>query len=61
MKSYELNEVLSNKDIGRALKAHYVPYYIDNERIFADDMTGTNTYDDLTGYTLQKLRDWLGY
>lgn len=61
MRTYSLNEVLTNKDIARALKNHYVPYYIKNERIFADDMSGTNTYEDLTGYTLQKLRDWLGY
>ena len=61
MISYELNEVVRTKDIARVLKAHYVPYYIKNERIFADDMTGTNTYEDLTGYTLQALRDWLGY
>lgn len=61
MKSIELNEVLSNKLIASALKNHYVPYYIENERIFADDMTGTNTYEDLTRYTYKKLREWLGY
>ena len=61
MITYELNEVVRTKDIARALKAHYVPYYIENERIFADDMTGQNIYEDLTGYTLKQLRDWLGY
>lgn len=61
MELYELNEVVSVKDIARALKNHFVPYYIESDHIFADDMTGTNTFEDLTGYTLQKLRDWLGY
>ena len=61
METYELNEVLSVRNIARALKNHYVPFYIENEHIFADDMTGTSTFDDLTGYTLKKLRDWLGY
>ena len=51
--------------IAQTLEAHSVPYYIENNRIFADSMIcGTQMFDevvDLTDYTCSKLFAWLGY
>ena len=57
---------MSNKKIISILQLHYIPYYIDeNEHIKADSMQGgTDVFEfviDMTGWTLKKLLDWLGY
>jgi hypothetical protein len=53
------------KQIEKILRLHGVPYRIAGARISADSMeAGTEIFEkveDLTGYTLQQLRDWLGY
>jgi hypothetical protein len=53
------------KQIEKVLKLHSVPYRIVDDRIYADSMiAGTEVFEnieDLTGYTMQQLRDWLGY
>lgn len=55
---YGLHDILPNSYIERALKLHYIEYYTENGHIYGSD---TTEYTDLTGYTLKKLRDWLGY
>lgn len=58
-------EKLSNKRIARILRAHNVPHYIRNGRIYADTMESFKrrfeSVDDLTGYTQDELKNWLGY
>lgn len=52
------------KTIAAILAAHSIPFYIKSGRIYADSMEAhitTPEYIDLTDYTLQRLRDWLGY
>lgn len=56
---------MENKKILNILKNHNVPCYEDNSRVYADTMiSGKSVFeevDDLTGCTVQELRDWLGY
>ena len=57
---------MSNERIAKILKDHHHAYKIEVGRILADSLgwsvtDWTNGTDDLTGYTLQQLRDWLGY
>ena len=51
--------------IARLLTNHGVPYKIVGERILADSMIGgTELFEiteDVTGWSLRKLLDWLGY
>lgn len=56
---------MGNVAIGKILKAHSIPYYEKNGRIFADSMlAGTEVFEemkDLTGISRKKLYEWLGY
>lgn len=57
---------MSNEKIAKILKDHHHAFYIKGGRIFADSLgwevtDWENGVDDLTGYTLKQLRDWLGY
>lgn len=56
---------LDNLKIRRILKAHNVPCYIKGGRIYADTMeSGKSLFEsveDLTGFDLDELREWLGY
>jgi hypothetical protein len=56
---------MSNKRIAWILDNHGIPHFEENDRIYADSMiVGTELFeqtDDLTGYTVGKLRKWLGY
>lgn len=55
------------KTIAQILDLHSVPYSIKNNRIYATafytlgDGTSGEEIEDVTGYTLKQLRDWLGY
>lgn len=65
MEEIDYREKLSNARISRILKNHYIPHYEKDGRIYADCMyAGEPLFkyvDDLTGFTVKKLRDWLGY
>ncbi len=56
---------MSNNEIAKILDAHSVPHYTDNDRIYADSMESNTSLfekvEDLTGYSLKRLRFWLGY
>lgn len=51
--------------ISRVLEGHGVPFYIQGNRIFADSMVAfTAIFEevvDVTNYTPEQLRAWLGY
>lgn len=51
--------------IAKILKNHNVPFYIKNNRIYADSMMGGTvefeTVEDLTEFTKVNLYNWLGY
>lgn len=53
------------KKIERILKNHCIPYYIENDRIYADSMiAGTAVFEDVedvTDWTSDDLASWLGY
>ncbi len=57
--------MMENLAIEKILKAHSVPYYEKNGRIFADSMlAGTEIFEeveDVTGFSKKKLYEWLGY
>lgn len=58
--------VLTTSQIVKALKNHYINCVVENDHVFALETYTNNgkvfeTWEDLTGYTLQDLRDWLGY
>lgn len=61
----ERRKTMDNKRIARILEAHNIPYYCEGGRIYADTMeAGTEKLEhveDLTGYSVKALRDWLGY
>ena len=65
MEDFDYREVLSNVRISRILKNHNIPHYEKDGHVYADCMyAGEPLFkyvDDLTGYTVKKLRDWLGY
>lgn len=52
-------------EIAAVLDRHGVPWYIEGIRIYADTMAAFTIpfeeVEDLTGYTLEDLRAWLGY
>lgn len=56
---------MKNEKIANILDKHYVPYFEQGGRIYADSMqAGTAVFEgveDLTGYSRQKLMAWLGY
>ena len=56
---------MTNEKIATMLRAHGVPYYIREGRIFADSMTsGTARFEivnELTGCSGGFLLAWLGY
>lgn len=56
---------MENKKLLSILKSHNVPCYECGGKVFADTMiSGKPVFeevDDLTGYTLPQLREWLGY
>ena len=49
--------------IARILDTHSVPYFVANNRIYADSMVAFAPveYIDMTDYTLAELYAWLGY
>lgn len=53
------------KQIENILKAHSVPYYIENGHIYADSMiNGTEIFkhtENATRWTKKQLYTWLGY
>lgn len=53
------------KQIESILKEHSVPYYIENDHIYADSMIAdTEIFDsveNVTEWTKKKLYTWLGY
>lgn len=64
----DLHEKLSNKQIIHILKDHYVNYHIDNEKIIGHEEfknTITGKWEvinvNLTGCTIQEIRDFLNY
>lgn len=56
---------MENKKILSILKSHNVPCYEHDGRVYADTMISSKPVfaevDDLTGYTLEQIREWLGY
>lgn len=58
---------LSNSRIAKILDEHNIRHYTQNCRIYGlapyttKDGGGGYEVDDLTGYTVKELRDWLGY
>lgn len=59
-------ELEAQKDrISRILDEHNVPYFVRDGRIFADTMEAFSQpfehVEDLTGYTIDELCEWLGY
>lgn len=56
---------MGNRQIERILEAHNIPHYSEGGRIYADTMEAgagkLEHVEDLTGYSVQALRDWLGY
>ena len=70
MRTYYSNEILTNNDIARILNAHYIDTYTDsNNNIWAKNQEFTlvngkwelNKDLNVTGYTVKKLRELLGY
>ena len=53
------------ENIALALEVHSVPYYIENDRVYADTMDAAKAaleeVVDLTDYTHSQLYAWLGY
>ncbi len=53
------------KKIAHILDLHCVPYFIEDDHIYADSMIAFaaifEEVEDLTNYTLVQLRSWLGY
>lgn len=51
--------------IAKILDLHFVPYYCQGGRIYADSMVAhTDLFEevvDMTGYTRDELYAWLGY
>lgn len=47
------------------LKNHGIPYYINNGRVYADDMESYSepfeNVTDVTDFTTEQLKTWLGY
>ena len=56
---------MSNAESLRVLREHSVSCYEQDGRIYADTMiSGTPVFeevDDLTGYSMEQLKNWLGY
>lgn len=56
---------MTEKQITNILKQHSVPYMIQDGRILADSMIAfTPLFSetvDVTNYTLNQLKSWLGY
>lgn len=53
------------KQIESILKAHSVPYYIENDHIYADSMIADTEIfehtENVTDWTKNQLYIWLGY
>lgn len=51
--------------IANILEKHHIPHYVQNGRIYADNMESfTELFSrvtDVTGYTMNDLKNWLGY
>lgn len=65
-----MDQVLTNKQIERTLKAHHIETFIMDGKVFGvqewtierDGLTAEGrSVDDLTGYTVRQIRDWLFY
>ena len=56
---------MTNEKIAKMLKLHSVPFYEENEHIYADSMLAKHQLwdivEDLTNYSRRQLLDWLGY
>jgi hypothetical protein len=56
---------MTNEKIANILEKHYIPYFEQDNRIYADSMqVGTAIFEeveDLTGYSRHELLAWLGY
>lgn len=56
---------MNNLQIKKVLDAHSIPNYIADDRIYADSMIGgTKEFEhveDATGWSKEKLYQWLGY
>ena len=54
---------MTNEMIEKILNAHYVPYYIADGNIWADEMLAYSdpSYVNVSGYSKKELYDWLGY
>lgn len=56
---------MDNLQIKKVLDAHSIPNYIADGHIFADSMiSGTKEFEqveDVTGWNMKKLYQWLGY
>lgn len=56
---------MGNKNIKKILDAHSVPNFEKGGRIYADSMlAGSGLFEeveDLTGWSMEKLWEWLGY
>nr|DAP10262.1 MAG TPA: hypothetical protein [Caudoviricetes sp.] len=56
---------MENRKIKKILDAHSVPYFEKEGRIYADYMlSGSDLFEeveDLTGWSMERLRAWLGY
>ena len=56
---------LNKEQICRTLESHGIPFYEENERIYADKMISNTAVfenvDDVTDFNEKKLREWLGY
>jgi hypothetical protein len=64
LKGADMNELSRNQFIN-ILKSHYIEFFITKAgRIIAldsYDLNGTEYFTDITDYTTQQLRNWLGY
>ena len=66
IKRYYLDDVLPNDFIEKLLTNHGVDSFRVNEKIFAVSVFTTRTgsfneIENVTGYTLQQIYDYLGY
>ncbi len=57
---------MSNRAIVRIVREHSIPAREENERVYVLDMyvrdgKVCNRWVDATGWTVQRLRAWLGY
>ena len=56
---------MKEREIISILKAHYIPYRIENGQIYADTMEcGTEVFENVvnvTNWSRKRLFDWLGY